>query len=89
MIVSSIMLPRRYRNTLLKLVVVIPLLWLVVTLFLHSSSDSKSDSSQQKSHKHRDKHKQGGPRAEARVDLLHNSNRLGEKTFFELLTFRE
>ena len=73
------MLPRRYRNTLLKLVVAIPLLWLVVTLLLHSS-DSKSESSQNSHNKHRDKHKQdAGPRAEARVDLLHNSNRLGER----------
>ena len=59
--------------------VIIPLLWLVVTLLLHSL-DSKSESSQHNSHnKHRDKHKQdGGPRAEARVGFLHNSNRLGE-----------
>ena len=56
--------------------VIIPLLWLVVTLLLHSL-DSKSESSQHNSHnKHRDKHKQdGGPRAEARVGFLHNSNR--------------
>ena len=61
----------RYRNVLLKLCVVLPLLWLLVTLFLQSD-DIKSE---QNRNKVRDKHK---PLAQARVDLLHNSNRLGE-----------
>ena len=67
----GMLLARRYRTTLVKLVGVIPLVWLAVTLILHTA-DTKSESSQQQSQKHRDKHK------EARVDLLHNSNRLGE-----------
>ena len=72
------MLPRRYQKTILKLLLVVPVLWLIVTLFI-SSDNVKSELN---SHKVRDKHKdeqqQQKPVAQARVDLLHNSNRLGE-----------
>ena len=40
-------LPRRYRNIILKLCVILPCLWLIVTLVIHSDH-SKSDSSQKK-----------------------------------------
>ena len=45
----TMLLPRRYRNIILKLCVLLPCLWLLVTLLIHSDSDhSKSDSSQKK-----------------------------------------
>ena len=69
------MLPRRYRNTILKLLVLVPLLWLVVTLFIQSDSKQSHNSNNDNSHKKK-------PQSQARVDLLHNSNRLGEYPSF-------
>lgn len=46
------LLPRRYRNIILKLCVILPCLWLLVTLLIHSDH-SKSDSSQKKPHAER------------------------------------
>lgn len=46
------LLPRRYRNIILKLCVVLPCLWLLVTLLIHSDH-SKSESSQKKPHSER------------------------------------
>ena len=48
------LLPRRYRNIILKLCVILPCLWLLVTLLIHSDQ-SKSDSSQKKPHAERHK----------------------------------
>ena len=48
------LLPRRYRNIILKLCVILPCLWLLVTLLIHSDH-SKSDSSQKKPHAERHK----------------------------------
>ena len=48
------LLPRRYRNIILKLCVLLPCLWLLVTLLIHSDH-SKSDSSQKKPHAERHK----------------------------------
>ena len=67
--ILAMMLPRRYRNTILKLLVILSLLWLVVTLFIQSDSHNKSENSQKSKEK---------PQSQARVDLLHKSNRLGE-----------
>ena len=72
------MIPRRYQKTILKLLLIIPLLWLLVTFFLSSTDHDKSDQSLNNvnSHKVKDKHKPDA-KAQARVDLLRNSNRLG------------
>lgn len=69
------MLPRRYRNTLLKLLVILSLLWLVVTFFIQSDNHNKSENN---SHKLKEK-----PKSQARVDLLHKSNRLDSKKEYE------
>ena len=73
------MIPRRYQKTILKLLLIIPLLWLLVTFFLSSTDNDKSEQSLNNSHKVRDKHKPDA-KAQARVDLLRNSNRLGRWT---------
>ena len=51
------LLPRRYRNILLKLVVILPLLWLAVTLFIQSDTRQADKADQAK----------GKPEAAARV----------------------
>jgi len=51
------LLPRRYRNILLKLVVILPLLWLAVTLFIQSDTRQADKADQGK----------GKPEAAARV----------------------
>jgi len=73
--IFTIMLPRRYRNTLLKLLVILSLLWLVVTFFIQSDNHNKSENN---SHKLKEK-----PKSQARVDLLHKSNRLDSKKEYE------
>ena len=68
------MLPRRYRNIIIKLSVILLLLWLGVRLFLNSDSVANNTSEIHK--KEQNHHK---PESQPRVDLLHNSNRLDKK----------